>query len=394
MFRGLCLTTAGVAAAALLWWGAGPLQAAPEVVQFVLTSDAHYGLTRPRFRGETNVDARVVNQALVAQLNALPTVAFPKDGGVRAGERVGALDFVAETGDTVNRQETSGPAPIQPATISWNQFAADYLEGVSTRDAEGHPTPVFVIPGNHEASNAVGFHRPMRPLTDATPIVEIYNRMMAPLVPLTTQTFDYRRDRVAFSRTIHGLHLVFVAVWPDSAQRAWIERDLAGAAASAPVFLFTHDPPEAESKHFINPNGAHDVNATDQFENLLADTFADGSSITDPAVAEQRALEQFFRQHRNVAAYFHGNSNWNEFYAWTGPDHTIALPVFRVDSPMKGAVSAGDETRLSFQVATVDVAQRRMTVRECLWNTVPSTGHQPIAWGTTTTVSIAAPRAR
>ena len=23
--------------------------------------------------------------------------------------------------------------------------------------------------------------------------------------------------------------------------------------------------------------------------------------------------------------YFHGNANWNEFYAWTGPDHDIAL---------------------------------------------------------------------
>jgi hypothetical protein len=49
----------------------------------------------------------------------------------------------------------------------------------------------------------------------------------------------------------------------------------------AAVFLFTHDEPDVEAKHLINPNGRHDVNATDQFENLLADTFADGNTIED-----------------------------------------------------------------------------------------------------------------
>ena len=49
--------------------------------------------------------------------------------------------------------------------------------------------------------------------------------------------------------------------------------------ASTPIILFTHDQPDVEAKHFINPNGAHDINADDQFENLLADQFIDGPSV-------------------------------------------------------------------------------------------------------------------
>ena len=40
-------------------------------VQFVFTSDAHYGLTRDEFRGYRQVPARVVNEALIAGLFAL-----------------------------------------------------------------------------------------------------------------------------------------------------------------------------------------------------------------------------------------------------------------------------------------------------------------------------------
>ena len=75
-----------------------------EVVQFVFTSDAHYGLTRMRFRGRLNVDAHTVNAAMIAKINTLPGSSFPKDGGLRAGETIGAVDFVAEGGDVANRR--------------------------------------------------------------------------------------------------------------------------------------------------------------------------------------------------------------------------------------------------------------------------------------------------
>jgi hypothetical protein len=103
---------------------------------------------------------------------------------------------------------------------------------------------------------------------------------------------------------------------------------------------------------------------------------------------EQRALEAFLRDHPNVVAYFHGNSNWNEFYDWQGPDRSIRLHVFRVDSPIKGAVSAWDETKLSFQVATIDPARQTLTVRECLWNVDPAHPAAPIAWGEAATVPL------
>ena len=38
----------------------------PDALQFIVTSDAHYGLTRATFRGHTNVDAHIVNAALVS----------------------------------------------------------------------------------------------------------------------------------------------------------------------------------------------------------------------------------------------------------------------------------------------------------------------------------------
>ena len=54
---------------------------------------------------------------------------------------------------------------------------------------------------------------------------------------------------------------------------------------------------------------------------------------------------------------------------------------------MKGAVSADDESRLSFHVASIDTATQVMTVRECLWNVTPA-GAQPCTWGESTTVAL------
>src|SRR5258708_5447075 len=69
---------------------------------------------------------------------------------------------------------------------------------------------------------------------------------------------------------------------------------------------------------------------------------------------EQRALAAFLKAHRNITGYFHGHSNWTEFYTWPGPDGDLSLSVFRYDSPMKGKVSGKDETKLAFQVVVFD----------------------------------------
>lgn len=360
---------------------------APAPLQFVVTSDAHYGLTRSAFRGQHDVDAHVVNTALVAALNRVPSLRFPSDSGLGAGRRVGPLDFVVETGDVTNRQEHHEEVAVQPASASWAQFVSDYLDGLRLVDHSGARAPLFVVPGNHEASNAIGFHKAMSPATDRSPLIEIYNRMLAPPQLKTTTTFDYQADRVFFTRDIGGIHCVFLHIWPDSAMRARMERDLQAVSPSTPVVIFTHDQPDAEAKHFVNPNGAHDINSTDQFENLLADTLEDGATIEVPSLIEQGQFEAFLKQHPNVTAYFHGNSNWHQFYEWSGPNKSARLHAFRVDSPMKGAVSSLDETKLSFEVATIDRVLRTMTVRECLWNADPQ--HPDVlVWGEAVTVTL------
>ena len=336
-----------------------------ETVRFVFTSDAHYGLTRANFRARTHVPAHEVNAALIGDVNTL-------------ADHAGPVDFLVEGGDVTNRAEAADE--IQPAALSWSQFRSNYVEHLTLRTSSGTKTRVYVVPGNHDASNAIGFYKPMKPAIDRTAMVEIYNLMMAP-AKRTVATYDYERDRVLTSRDVGGVHFVFLTVWPDSAGRAWLARDLERVSASTPVVVFTHDQPDAQSKHFTNPNGRHDINALDRFENLLSDTFADGKAPEDDDALEQAAWEDFVRSHPNITAYFHGNSNWNEFYDWAGPHHTIALHTFRVDSPMKGKYSESDETKLSFQVAEIDTRTMTMTVRERLWNTA--------SWGASTTVSIA-----
>src|SRR5262245_27023699 len=184
----------------------------PRDIQFVFTSDSHYGITRPEFRGSRNVSAGVVNAALVRRMNQLPASSFPRDGGLRSTMSVGAIDFVVDSGDIVNREE-SLPDPVQPAAVSWNQFRADYLQTLRLKNHDGSVAPALIVPGNHEASNAVGFYKPMNPPIDMTPMVQMYNAMMKPGTLKTTSTFNFARDKVYFSHNVGGLHLVFVQVW-------------------------------------------------------------------------------------------------------------------------------------------------------------------------------------
>lgn len=378
----------GVSAAALYAWLLAWAGAAP--VTFVLTSDLHYGLNRSQFRGAVNVPASEVNAALADAINELPREKFPADGGVGAGTAVGGIEFVAVTGDIANRQEVT-PVRIQPAAASWAQFEATFARRLVLRSSSGGATPLLLAPGNHDLSNAIGFVRPMAPARDATAMVAMFNQMMAPARARTVETWRFPEDTIRTVRVFGGVRCVFVTIWPDTATRAWLERELAAVPATTPFFLFCHDEPDLEAKHFRNPNGDQGINAQDRFENLLTDTLSEGTTIEAPTTREQRALAEFLARHRNVVAYFHGNANWNEFYTWSGPDRTLELSVFRADSPLKGRDSGRDERRLSFQVITFDEATARLTAREYRWNAEAVSGKT--AWGQTRTVSIA-PRAR
>jgi len=222
-------------------------------------------------------------------------------------------------------------------------------------------------------------------------MVKIYNLMLKPEKPLTNESYNYHTKKVNYSFNLNGIHMMFITLWPDSAERIWMEKDLANVAKSIPVIIFTHDQPECESKHFTNPRPPYDMTEENKFQNLTEEHYKEGyiAAADDGATQiEQRGFVKFLKRHPNIKAYFHGNSNWNEFYTYHGPDNNVNLNTFRVDSPIKGKFSAKDETLLSFQLISIDPASQKLTVRECLWNTQPLKKDQRVVFGKSETVSL------
>jgi hypothetical protein len=350
-----------------------PLQTSDtlQIAQLVFASDLHYGLNRA-FRGNV-VSSSGVNEAMVAQMNVLPTAVFPSDGGINAGKAINFIDYVAINGDITNRQESG----VQSATASWAQFSADYLNGIKLKNKKNQPAEFLLTCGNHDVSNAIGFPKSLSPATDNVALVNIYNLMLKPATPKTTATYNYNTDKPNFSKDIVGVHLMFLTMWPDSAARVWMEKDLVNVSSTTPVLIFTHDPIAGEATHFTNPFGNHGM--TTDYENEIEERFKGMLPL-------QRELAAFLRIHPNIKAYFHGHNNFNEFYPYVGPDGDLKLNVYRVDSPMKGSVSTVDETKLSFQVISINGKTQTLTVRECLWNTSGTTSK--INWGVSSTVSL------
>lgn len=246
---------------------ASPVGVRRELIQFVVTAEVHYGIARRAFRGDSNVSAAQVNAAMVAQINSLPTLRLPRDSGVRAGHPVNAIDLLVVAGDIANRAE----AGVQPGARSWMQCRTGFIDALRLRDAAGRRTRLLLLAGNHDVSNAIGFYRQMTPARDARAAAEIFNLMLRPAVRRTGVTYDYARDRIHYSIDVGNVHFAVVNIWPDCAERAWLAHDLARVAPSTPVLLFAHDSPAGDAKHFTNPRGTHDINATDRFENLLTE---------------------------------------------------------------------------------------------------------------------------
>ncbi len=358
-----------------------------KTINMVFSSDAHYGITRKAFRGDSNVNATVVNAAMIKAMNTLPIQNLPADNGIGSGSKVGAVDYLIQTGDIANRMEV----PIQSGAASWAQFEHDYIQSVTLKDHSGKPAQLWVAPGNHDISNAVGYYKTMAPLTDPTSMVKIYNLMLKPAVPKTNAGYNYVTDKVNYSRDVQGIHFMFITLWPDSAERIWMQKDLEKVSARTPVIVFCHDQPTCEAKHFTNPIAPYNMTAQNKFENLTAEHYKEGSTAAgDDGTTdiEQRGWVRFLKAHPNIKAYFHGNSNYNEFYVYKGPDNDVALNTFRVDSPMKGKYSAKDETKLSFQLISLDTEKQTLTARECLWNTQPGKPSAPVVFGASKTVSL------
>jgi hypothetical protein len=358
-----------------------------QVIQMVYTSDAHYAITRASFRGGNDVSAKVVNAAMIKQMNTMPELTLPDDNGVASGKKVEAVDYLIQTGDIANRMEI----PYQSAAASWAQFTTDYVSGVTLKDHQHKPAKLLLAPGNHDISNAIGSSKVMNPKTDPTAMVQIYNLMLKPARPKTSENYNYTTDKINYSLNIKGIHFMFITLWPDSVERIWMQKDLAAVAKTTPVIIFCHDQPTCEAKHFTNPVPPYNMTTANKFENLVAEHYKEGKVAAKDDGAtniEQRGWVKFLKQHPNIKAYFHGNSNFNEFYTYTGPDNDVALNTFRVDSPMKGNISSKDETKLSFQLISLDPEKQALTVRECLWDTEPLNPSQKIVFGQSKTVSL------
>ncbi len=357
--------------------------ASDSVLQFVFTSDVHYGITRSHFRGADSVPSTIVNRAMIASINLLPGSTIPHDEGAGSSQLIGHLDGILITGDIANREEGGIPS----AAVSWNQFQGDYDHLIGTTDRYNQPTPLLLGPGNHDVSNTVGFWRPLQPVTDASSMAGIFNSMVQPANPRTAATYNYATDKIHFVRYVAGIRIVFLNLWPDSTEQAWMEEQLKLVHPGTAVLLFAHAQPDVEARFFTNPNGDHGVNNIDKFENLLPEIYRDGPALKDSTLFEQRAFVGFLQRHPEIKAYFHGHNNHTQYYRWKGPDKNISLPCFRVDSPMKGDYSAKDETLLSFELITIDTRKRKMTVRECRWNPVPG-DPSIIKWGQTKTMEL------
>lgn len=255
-------------------------------LNFIYCSDVHYGLER-EFRGGV-VSADSVSRAMIEAFRILEDTPLPDDGGVADGNVYGSPDFVICTGDIANRMEDG----VQPASVSWSMFCRDWSGYCIIGDGpdSGHDrVPLYLVPGNHDISDAIGYTEPLTPERDASSAAGIWNHNMAetPSDTIPADRFDYSMHKTHYTFVKDSIRFAFMGMWPDS--------------------------------------------------------------------------------------------------IWNGVDGSISLPVFRVDSPMKGEYSSEDETLLSFIAVSIDPESRRLTARECLWNSGQAPG---VSWGATKTIGL------
>jgi len=349
------------------------------IVQFIFTSDVHFGLTKNTFQSKTNVAAFEVNKAMVKSLNQLQGQVIPNDNGVNANQIIKGFDAAIITGDIANRMEDG----VQSATKSWEEFKKVYVDSLQLTKANNQKSNLFLVPGNHDMSNAIGFHRPMAPKKDAATMLGIYNLMFP---EKQVKVFDSSLNRVHYAKDINGVHFIFLSLYPDSAERVWMEKDLSKISNSTPVLLFAHSIPNVEPRFFENPNGIHDINEEDKFENLVPERYKDGKDVKGVTTIEQNEFVAFIKKHSNIKVYFHGHENFTEYYTYKGPNNEIDLNCIRADSPMKGRASAKDETKLAYEIVTINTNTKKLTVREVLWNQPSKTGS--FTWGQIATIPL------
>lgn len=177
-----------------------------EILRFIYCSDLHYGIDR-EFRGAESVPADSVSRAMLRSFGLLENAVLPDDGGAGGGRVFGKPDFIVCTGDIANRMESG----VQTASASWRQFLRDWAEYLDR---------LYLVPGNHDISNAIGYPKPMCPERDASSAAGIYNMAMRPDTAVRAENFDYGTDRTHYTFVVDSVRFVFMGMWPDSCMRS------------------------------------------------------------------------------------------------------------------------------------------------------------------------------
>ncbi|MEI7835779.1 MAG: metallophosphoesterase [Planctomycetota bacterium] len=101
---------------------------------------------------------------MLAKMAALAGTTLPSDGKVGAGQPI-TFNSMIVTGDFANRNESGAPV----ASTSWAQFKADYLDAKPLGNI-----PVYLTPGNHDVSNAIGLKNKVGTIDNAA-LAGVYN---------------------------------------------------------------------------------------------------------------------------------------------------------------------------------------------------------------------------
>jgi hypothetical protein len=372
------------------------------VVNFVFTSDSHFGdYTKAgvTFQGATSVDSVTVNSRMRDAINTLPNLTAPDDYGVLAGQPFGTFDFMVNLGDQTSKGETGTDTATNTA-LRWDEWKSVYSDGLTLTNRAGAALPIYLTPGNHDVANALGGPDIVPIAHDATALVNIYNWTMKPATPLTLATFDYNQHKVFKVEKIGGINCVFTNQWMDAEMIENLTAYLAAhaEATTAPMFIFCHMPPEQTGANFRDPSSdGITFPWTYGFNNIFRDPMSpddgDNTLTTTAPLKEVTALATFLKAHKNIVAWFHGHDNFTQFRTWNGEnsvsiDNTmtqLAIPVFRVDSPMKGKDSAKAPAKMAFNVVSIDTVTKQLTIRECLWNATNTQGGG-VGWGISETV--------
>ena len=74
--------------------------------------------------------------------------------------------------------------------------------------------PIYLVPGNHDISNAIGYPKTLTPAKDETSAIEIYNHNMPEFGSRKISSFDYTANKVHYTFIKDNLRFAFVGIWP------------------------------------------------------------------------------------------------------------------------------------------------------------------------------------